>query len=182
MAIFADAFTFIIKILCDFYISVLLLRFLLHCSQANFYHPFCQSIAKMTAPIVNPLNKILPYPKRIEVLVLMVAILVEIIKLILLAFITPVTPHFLTLGIVAVGEIINQIFNIYFYAILIYVLLSWLPLPQLLPILELLNSLVSPILQPIRRYAPSLGGIDISPLIAMILLHVGSIIVTSYLI
>ncbi|QSF43847.1 MULTISPECIES: YggT family protein [Paenibacillus] len=71
-----------------------------------------------------------------------------------------------------VSSIINILFQIYYYMILIYILMSWLPNLRENFIGELLGKLVEPYLSPFRRIIPPLfGTIDISPIIAIIVLR-----------
>ncbi|MHA7840310.1 MAG: YggT family protein [Gammaproteobacteria bacterium] len=183
MSALREAAIFIITALFDLYILALLLRFLLQWVQANFYHPFCQFIAKITAPALAPLYKLIPRPQRIDWIILLLALMLEILKLFLLTLFTAtMQPNLGGLMIVALGEIISALLTIYFYITLTYVLLSWIPLPQLLSLIQLLGRLVAPLLNPLRQYIPPFGGIDISPLILMLLLHIGSIIISNPLI
>lgn len=170
--------TFIITVLFDLYIFALLLRFLLQWAQANFYHPLCQFIAKVTAPLLAPLYKHIPRTQTVDWIILLLVFMLELLKLFLLTLFTVhMQPNLVGLIVIALGEITNSILTIYFYTTLIYVLLSWIPLPQLLSFTQLLGRLISPLLNPLRHYIPPLGGIDISPLILMLLMHIGSIIV-----
>lgn len=71
-----------------------------------------------------------------------------------------------------ISSIINILFQIYYYMILIYILMSWLPNLRENFIGELLGKLVEPYLSPFRRFIPPLfGTIDISPIIAIIVLR-----------
>ncbi|CAH1196060.1 hypothetical protein PAECIP111892_02153 [Paenibacillus auburnensis] len=71
-----------------------------------------------------------------------------------------------------ISSIINILFQIYYYMILIYILMSWLPNLRENFIGELLGKLVEPYLSPFRRIIPPLfGTIDISPIIAIIVLR-----------
>lgn len=70
--------------------------------------------------------------------------------------------------------IINVVFQVFWWAILIRVLLSWLPMANIRidpynPAIRLLYSITDPILEPLRRYT-TIGMIDLSPLIALLLL------------
>ena len=69
------------------------------------------------------------------------------------------------------GSVINFIwilYQIYFFMIIAYVLMSWLPNARESFIGELLGKLVEPYLSPFRRFIPSIGGvIDISPIVAI---------------
>ena len=67
---------------------------------------------------------------------------------------------------------INTLADIYFYMILIYVLMSWLPNVRQSFVGEMLGKLVEPYLRPFRRIIPPIGGIlDISPIVALIALR-----------
>jgi len=69
-------------------------------------------------------------------------------------------------------KIVGTLFQIYFYMILVYVLMSWLPNVRESFIGELLGKLVEPYLAPFRRFIPPIMGmIDISPIIALFVLQ-----------
>lgn len=71
-----------------------------------------------------------------------------------------------------VDRIITMLFEIYFYMIVIYVLMSWLPNLRENFIGELLTKLVEPYLSVFRRFIPPIMGmLDISPIIAMFVLQ-----------
>nr|WP_280521200.1 YggT family protein [Paenibacillus mangrovi] len=68
--------------------------------------------------------------------------------------------------------IVHYLFQIYFYMIIVYVLMSWLPNLQESFIGELLGKLVEPYLSPFRRFIPPIMGmLDISPIIALFVLQ-----------
>ncbi|ERI06915.1 YggT family protein [Aneurinibacillus aneurinilyticus] len=67
--------------------------------------------------------------------------------------------------------IIGFAFNIYYYMIIIYILMSWLPQLRETSFGEMLGRLVEPYLQIFRRFIPPLGMIDISPIVALFALH-----------
>lgn len=77
-----------------------------------------------------------------------------------------------------IGTIINSIFTILYILILVDVIGSWLVVARLrlpnwvLDILGSVHSIVSPILNPIRRLMPNMGGLDLSPIIALFLLQI----------
>lgn len=73
---------------------------------------------------------------------------------------------------VEIYSIVRTLFQIYFYMILIYVLMSWLPNVRESFVGELLGKLVEPYLSPFRRFIPPIMGmIDISPIIALFVLQ-----------
>jgi len=66
------------------------------------------------------------------------------------------------------------------FAIIIRVVLSWISPGNYNPAVAIIHALTEPVLRPFRRWVPSLGGIDISPIIAIILLIAASIFVSSF--
>lgn len=69
-------------------------------------------------------------------------------------------------------SIVELLFQIYFYMILVYVLMSWLPNVRESFIGELLGKMVEPYLSPFRRFIPPIMGmIDISPIVALFVLR-----------
>lgn len=73
---------------------------------------------------------------------------------------------------IEIFQIVSTLFRIYFYMILIYVLMSWLPNVRESFVGELLGKLVEPYLSPFRRFIPPIMGmIDISPIIALFVLQ-----------
>jgi YggT family protein len=84
-------------------------------------------------------------------------------------------------------QIVSYAFQIYSLLILIRVVFSWLALSPyrasgLHPLVRLLNRVTDPVLLPLQRIIPPIGGaIDISPLVALLLLQVLRYIVLSLL-
>lgn len=71
-------------------------------------------------------------------------------------------------------ELFLDLLNI---AIFIRVILSWLPIDRYNPLVQFLHSITEPILAPIRRNIPSVGMMDLSPIIAFFLIQVVQAIV-----
>jgi len=67
--------------------------------------------------------------------------------------------------------VINFAFTVYQYMVIAYVLMSWVPQMRETSIGQLLERLVEPYLAPFRRFIPTLGFIDISPIVALFALH-----------
>lgn len=67
---------------------------------------------------------------------------------------------------------VDVFFTLLNLAILARVLLSWVRVSPYHPAVELLYRITEPILAPLRRVIPSIGMVDISPVIALILLQI----------
>jgi YggT family protein len=67
-------------------------------------------------------------------------------------------------------SILAQLLGVYNIILLIRVLVSWLPIDPYNPIVRVLYTLTEPLLEPIRSLLPRVGGLDLSPLVAYILI------------
>lgn len=68
-------------------------------------------------------------------------------------------------------SIVNTAFEVYLYMVIARVLISWVPHNPSQPIIRFLYEATEPLLAPCRRLTPSLGGIDLSPIIAVMLIE-----------
>jgi len=66
---------------------------------------------------------------------------------------------------------IEILFNALVFAIIARALLSWFNLSPTSPLVRILNDVTEPILAPLRRVIPTIGMIDITPLVAILLLQ-----------
>lgn len=68
----------------------------------------------------------------------------------------------------AIAEIINLLLQLYSFIIIIAALVSWIHVDPYNPLVQMLYQLTEPILRPIRKHLPSIGGLDLSPIIVML--------------
>jgi len=76
---------------------------------------------------------------------------------------------------VAVGSLlslINLLFTLYSFAIIVRAFLPWLGVDIYHPVMRFLIAITEPLLAPLRRYVPLLGGLDFTPMVALILLWI----------
>lgn len=67
--------------------------------------------------------------------------------------------------------VLARIIDIYTLILFVTVLLSWFPIPQDHPAVRVLRAITEPVLAPVRRVLPAMGGMDFSPLVVLILLQ-----------
>lgn len=174
-----NALHFLIKVILDLYATVIVLRFLMQAVRADYYNPVSQFVVRVTNPVLVPLRRGIPSIAGYDTASLAFAIAVLFIKLLLINAITRGLPipwtnelllnaGALPLLALAVIETIALIINIFFFAIILHVVLSWISPGGHNPIASLLYSLTQPVLKPIQRYVPPIGGLDLSPLVAII--------------
>ncbi|PRZ16966.1 YggT family protein [Laceyella sediminis] len=68
-------------------------------------------------------------------------------------------------------QVVDTLFTIYQFVLIIYILASWLPQVFESPVGQLLARLSEPYLSVFRRFIPPIGFIDISPIVALFALH-----------
>lgn len=171
------AIIYIIDAIAGLITLVLLLRFWLPWVGADFRNPFAQGILQATSPLINPLRRIVPAIGRIDTATVLVALIVQAIAVtvVLLLLSAPLSIRFILVG--AVFELIILSLQMFIFAIIIRIVLSWIAPGNYSPVTALLNDLTDPILRPFRRFVPTFGGFDISPIFAIILLGAVSILI-----
>lgn len=159
---------FLLDVLFDIYIAILLLRFLLQYVGADFYNPISQFIVKVTQKPVFIVRRFIPGYRGIDFATLALVIMLIFIKLTLLYAIGGMQPPVGGIVIQSVYDLIQLIFDIFIFAIFIQAILSWVNPDPYNPVSGILASLTTPILRPIRQRLPLMGGLDLSPIIALI--------------
>ena len=69
------------------------------------------------------------------------------------------------------AQLVWIVFTFFIVAIFLRAILTWFNLDPRNPIVQTLSAVTDPILEPIRRVMPGLGGLDLSPLVAILLLQ-----------
>ena len=163
------ALIFIVDTLLSLALFVVLARLLLQWARADFRNPIAQAIVRLTNPLILPLRRILPPIGKVDTASVVAVVLVAVIKVgIMFALRGFGTPGIeLWLQAIAV-ELVQALLRTYFYAILLYALLSLIAPGGYSPLQSVLASVCEPILRPFRRLIPAIAGIDLSPLWAVI--------------
>lgn len=165
-----NATIFLINTLFDLYIMCVLLRFLLQIVRADFYNPICQFLIKITNPLLLPLRRVFKGIWRIDLAAIVLMLLLEVLKLSILMYgLQSVYPYWYGLLVLSVAYVFQQTTSLYFFVIIILAILSWVS-PQSLtsPVGNLLRLLTEPLLRPVRRFIPVIGGFDLSPVVVLI--------------
>lgn len=164
-----SAVIFLVNTCFNLFIFVLLLRLLLALVQANYFHPLTQFIVKCSNWLIKPTRKVVPNIKQLETACLVWILLLQFANLVIVNSLSLGIPHLLGMVFLSIGETLNSIVQIYMFAIIGQCILSWIQ--PYSPANALLQQFVSPIMQPIRRLIPTIQGLDISPIPAIIALQ-----------
>ena len=175
-----SAIVFIINALTSLYLLVLLLRFWLPWLRADFRNPLAQGILKLTSPLVVPVRRIVPSFGRLDTATVLVAFIVQYIAVLLMLLIMGLTPGIAPIAITSVVKLVVLSINLFVYAIFIRIILSWIAPGAYNPATAIITTLTEPVLRPFRRLVPPLGGFDISPIFAIILLLAATIVVNGF--
>ena len=175
-----QALYFIIKTLAQLYLLLLLLRFWLPILRADFRNPIAQGILRITSPLVVPVRRIVPPIGRLDTSTIMVAYILEFLLVLLLLAIRGLTVDTVPIAITAVLELAILSLNLFFFVILLKIILSWVAPQNYNPMTVLLHTMAEPVLRPFRRIIPPIGGFDISPIFAIIMLKAAEIVLQTY--
>lgn len=167
-----NAMSFLVSTLFDIYIMVVILRIWLQAARADFYNPFSQFIVKATQPIVAPLRRMIPSIGSIDLATILFAYVLCVVKFIVLILIASngavsFSTDFLFLGLLS---LIKAAGGLLFWVLLIRAILSWVSQGRS-PIEYVFHQLTEPMLAPIRRIIPVMGGFDLSVLVLFIALQ-----------
>lgn len=176
----ADILITILLIASSFYLTIVLLRFLLQLARADFYNPITQFAVKATNPLLRPLRRIIPGWGGLDGASLVLAVIIQAITffLILIALNGGV-PSFnpLTLLTWSVLNVLDLIVTIYFWSVIAVVVVSWIAPGSNHPAIQLVAQITEPVMRPVRNIMPSMGGLDLSPIIVFLILNVLQVVI-----
>lgn len=172
-----NALIFIINSIAQLYLLVLLLRFWLPLLRADFRNPIAQGILKLTSPLVIPLRRVVPSIGRIDTATVIVAFALQYLTIWLLMALQNYSPDILSISLTSLVDLVLLSLRLFMFAIIIYVILSWISPGAYNPATAIISSLVYPILAPFSALLPKPGGIDLSPILVIILLQASMILI-----
>lgn len=174
---FSGPAIFLIDTLISLYVFALMARFLLQWTEADYYNPICRFLVKITDPILKYWKKSVRYFGRVDMAALTVMLILQTLDLYLIAFIQQVSLSPASLAVAALVQLLELAYNIFFYSILISAVLSWVAPRGYNPAVAVLFALAEPPLSLVRRVLPPIGGVDLSPILALIGLQFAKMVI-----
>lgn len=166
---FSNAGVFLIQSIFDLYIFILLLRVILQWVNTDSHNPLFVLVAKLTNPPLRPICRLIPSLHGIDLAAILLLLGLEMLKIAFLVWLQINTaPHLIGLVVLGFAELLNQLINIFFYAVIALTILSWISPLAHGPLVEILVRISEPLIKPIRGILPSISGLDFSPLILII--------------
>jgi YggT family protein len=166
-----QALLFLVNTLVTLVVVAFLLRVLMPLVRADFRNPFGAAILKITNPLVLPLRRLMPPGRRLDLASIVALLIVQFIKTTLVLLIIGAPLRIDTLLVAGLRDLLITVLQLYFWALLIYALLSWFAGAAYSPMSQVLGRICEPLLSPVRRVIPPLGGLDLSALLVMIALQ-----------
>lgn len=162
----------------DFLVSTLfkvitllfLLRLWLQLVSADYYNPVSQFVVKVTHPLVRPLRRALPSFGRLDTASLVLAISTVWLGIVVRAWLAKLGVQPLMALVVTPQVLVGECLDLLFYVLIVRVILSWVS-QGYNPMERLLGQMTEPLLAPIRRIVPPVGGLDLSVMALMFLIY-----------
>ena len=178
----------IISTLFDLYILLVLLRFLFQMLRADFYNPVSQFIVKLTTPPLKILRRVIPSVGGQDAASIVLCLLLIYAKFLLMRALSipavhiggvmaPLSVSYGGLLVFSVADLVALILTVFLVAIIIKVILSWVNPGHYNPVIGLVDRLAQPVLRPVRKIVPPIGGLDLSPLFATLLVLVAKMLI-----
>ena len=173
MGVFGSTAALLVNALLGIYLLAVLLRFLLQIAKADFYNPVSQAVIRITDPLVRVFRQFIPGYKGIDFSSLFLAILLQAFGI--CALILLYGASIPGIGSIVTWSVVGTlmfIINIYYWAIIASIIMSFVMMfsgnmnPH--PLLQLIWQLTEPVMGPIRKVIPPMGGLDFSPIFIFI--------------
>lgn len=166
-----EAGVFLINVVFGFYILMVMLRFMLQTVRADFHNPVSQFLVKFTSPALKPLRRFIPGVAGIDMSAIILLLLLKFIEQLLIYLLAGPGIHIGVLILVSITGLISLALYIYIIGIFALVIMSWIQPGSYNPVISLITQITEPVMRPVRRYIPPVSGLDLSPLVAIIVLQ-----------
>jgi len=174
-----EAIIYLLRFVFDALLMILIMRVWLQWVKADFYNPLCQFIVKVSNPLVVPLRRIIPGLAGMDLATIVVAYAVATLKFVTLAALSGESLGALAFYI-GLLVLLKQAGFMLFVIMIIMAIMSWV-VQGYNPTLAIFHQLTTPFLDPIRRFMPNLGGLDLSMIVAFLIMNVVNILLSSSL-
>jgi YggT family protein len=172
-----DPIIFLIDTLCSLYIMAVLLRFLLQWCGADFYNPISQFLVKITHPPLRIMRRFVPSIGKIDSSSLVLMLSLQMLADFSILMLKGVSINIGALAILSMTQLISLLLNVLVFSVFARAILSWMNPGAFYAAASIVDALSNPILNLCRKMIPNLGGIDLSPLAALLLLQMAKMVV-----
>jgi len=175
-----EAINYLLKFAIDAVLMILVLRVWLQLVRADFYNPFSQFIVKVSNPLVIPLRRIIPGLGGVDLATIVLAYIFATLTFIIIPLLNGGPIDIVTALYLGLIYLVKQAGVLLFIIMLVMALMSWV-VQGYNPTQMIFHQLTAPVLAPVRRIIPSIGGLDLSVLIVFLLLNVVNILLAGWI-
>ena len=165
-----DTGLFLVDTALGLYVFVVLLRLLFQFTRADFYNPITQFIVKAGNLPIRRLRRILPTVWGIDFTLITFLFVLEASRIAITTVLTGRSPQVAGVLILSAAELLKLTVYIFVFSLFVRALLSWITTNNFHPLLKLLYSFTEPMLVRARRILPITHGVDLSPIVAFLVL------------
>ena len=162
--------SFLLEVAASLLCTASLLRLYMQWQRIGFGNPVGKLVFALTDWAVLPLRRVLPSLGRLDTASLVLALLIELLHYALLWLLLGASTNPLWLAWLALCGVVRMALTGMVGLLIIYVVMSWVQARS--PIADVIQRLAEPLLRPLRRVLPPLGGLDLSALVVLVLLQV----------
>ena len=163
----------VVQIVFGILIFLIMARFILQVVRADFYNPISQMFVKVTNPLLRPLRKVIPGVFGLDMAAIVLLLILQSIELVLTHTLRGWDLHNpIMFAAETVGTLINHAGWLYLICIFISIIVSWVnPAAYQHPLVQIAVQITNPLIRPCRKILPTMGGIDFSPILALIIIY-----------
>ena len=169
--------TFLLDIAAGLLGGACLLRLYMQHQRVPFGNPVGRLVFALTDWLVLPLRRMLPAAKRWDWACLLAALLVQLLHYVLLWLLVGAGAGWTALPWLALFGTLRVVLSGTIGLLIVYAVMSWVQADS--PMADTIARLCAPLLRPVRRVVPLVGGIDLSPLVLLVLLQVASMVLAA---
>ena len=170
--------SFLLDVIVGLLGGACLLRLYMQYHRVPFGNPLGRFIFAVSDWIVLPLRRVVPPVRRWDLASAIAAWLLVLAKFVLLALLLGGAIRWSVLPLVSLIGLLQLAVSGLTALLIVYAVLSWVPNASSM-LLDLIGRLANPLVRPLRRFVPELGGVDLSPMVAIVLLQVVAIILAN---
>ncbi|MEO7129688.1 MAG: YggT family protein [Rhodoferax sp.] len=168
--------SFLLDIIIGLLGSAFLLRLYMQFQRVPFGNPVGRFVFALTDWLVLPLRRIVPAAGRWDLASLVAAFLLVLAQYVVLWLLEGAESELVFLPVLAAFGLIRLVISGLTGLLIVYAVMSWVQSAGGSALFRVIERLCEPLLRPIRRIVPLIGGIDLSPLVLLVLLQVASMV------
>jgi len=169
--------SFLLDVVAGLLAGACLLRLYMQHQRIPFGNPVGRFIFALTDWIILPLRKVLPPIRRVDTASLVAAYLIQLAQYAILWLIAGRGAGLEVVPLLALFGLLRLVISGLTLLVIVYAILSWVNANS--PIADVIDRLCAPLLRPWRRMIPLVGGIDLSPLVFLVVLQVIAIVLAN---